>query len=66
MDLSAVFETWHLGDGNYPPLHKGMFVNLSFELEPDEITSCADGSPSLFRHLGEANYQFTGSVLQRI
>jgi hypothetical protein len=44
---SAVFETWHLGDGNYLPLHKGMFVNLS-----------------LFRHLGEANYQFTGSVLR--
>jgi len=24
VDLTAVFETWHIGDGNYPPLQMGM------------------------------------------
>lgn len=64
MDLSAVFETWHLGDGNYPTLQKGMCVNLSFEMDADEITLTPNVSPSFFRHLGEANYEFSGSVLR--
>ena len=33
MDIVAVFQTWHIGDGNYPPLEKEQLVNLSFELE---------------------------------
>jgi hypothetical protein len=33
----AVFETWHLGDGNYPPIKSGQLANLSFKVEPDEV-----------------------------
>ena len=47
-----------------PLTQKGMFVNLSFELNADEITLTPDASPSFFRHLGEANYEFSGSVLR--
>jgi hypothetical protein len=34
MRLTAVFESWHIGDGNYPPLKNGQSVNLSFQVEP--------------------------------
>jgi hypothetical protein len=32
--LTAIFEDWLLGDGCYPPLHRGQFVNLAFMIEP--------------------------------
>jgi len=64
VNLSAVFETWHLGDGNYPPLFKGMLVNLSFELEAGEIVTLERPRPPSFQHLGEANYKFVGEVLR--
>jgi hypothetical protein len=64
MELFAVFETWHLGDGNYPPLAKGQVVNLSFEIEPDELELVESAARPEFHHLGEARYRFTGSVLR--
>jgi hypothetical protein len=64
MELFAVFETWHIGDGNYPPLSKGQLVNLSFEVEPDEIQLVENTSEIEFLHLGHAVYQFTGKVLR--
>lgn len=41
-----------------------MLVNLSFELEPDEITTSEEAPPSSFEHLGEANYKFSGEVVR--
>ena len=32
MKLTAVFEHWHLGDGNHPAFAVGDEVRLSFEL----------------------------------
>lgn len=58
----AVFETWHLGDGNYPPLKVGEAVNLSFEIEPDEL-ALAEHADERFDHLGQAEYSFEGLVL---
>lgn len=63
MELNAVFETWHLGDGNYPALAKGMLVNLSFEIEPHQLQRGGQ-APSCFEHLGEAEYGFSGEVLR--
>ncbi len=64
MELFAVFETWHLGDGNYPAPEKGQLVNLSFELSPDELT-VAEGSASLrFQHVDQALYEFTGEIIR--
>lgn len=63
MDLCAVFETWHLADGNYPPLKRGQLVNLSFEIEPDAL-ALADKTAPRFHHCGQAEYEFTGVVLR--
>jgi hypothetical protein len=63
MELYAVFETWHLGDGNYPALERGMLVNLSFEIEPDQLQR-GGPLPSRFEHLGAAEYDFSGEVLR--
>jgi len=64
MEIFAVFETWHLGDGNYPPLMNGQLVNLSFEVCPDELKPAERNAIPEFRHLGQARYEFTGTVLR--
>lgn len=64
MDLFAVFETWHLGDGNYPALKQGELVNLAFEIEPDELTNADASCSERFRHRGQAEYEFVGKVLR--
>jgi hypothetical protein len=64
MELFAVFETWHLGDGNYPPLKKGELVNLSFEFCLEELKLDQIAASTEFRHMGHARYQFIGTVLR--
>jgi hypothetical protein len=64
MELCAVFETWHIGDGNYPPLKKGMLVNLSFEIAPDELARLRQPAAPRFKHLGDGEYTFSGEVLR--
>jgi hypothetical protein len=64
MDIMAVFETWHLGDGNYPALKVGDAVNLSFEIEPEELARAERAVPQRFDHLGQAEYTFNGLVLR--
>lgn len=63
MEIHAIFETWHLGDGNYPPLEKGMLVNLSFQLEPDQLLA-RQGRGEHLTHLGNAEFEFSGHVLR--
>ncbi len=64
MNLTGVFESWHIGDGNYPPLSKGEFVNLSFELEPRKMEEVNLGAPEHFEHLGRGEYRCCGTVLK--
>lgn len=64
MQLTAIFETWHLGDGNYPPLHKGQLVNLSFEFEPYSLSKSAVTTTSKFEQIHDAEYSFSGTVLK--
>ncbi|MDQ3687891.1 MAG: hypothetical protein M3430_20125 [Acidobacteriota bacterium] len=64
MEFSAIFESWHIGDGNYPPLHKGRLVNLSFELEPRTIEETSLNAPHSFEHLGNGDYRFCGDVIK--
>ena len=59
-----MFETWHLGDGNYPALKKGQLVNLSFELQPEVVAMAENSAAPEFHHLGQAEYRFTGFVLR--
>lgn len=63
MHLTAVFEEWHIGDGNYPPLHKGMDVNLAFQVEHSGPLQVAPSGSSLaFEHLGNAEYRFVAKI----
>jgi hypothetical protein len=65
MKLTAIFEEWHLGDGNYPPLHKGQMVNLSFEIEPTAIETKDGGTHTEeISRIEGAMYQFCGRVLK--
>ena len=41
MKLCAIFESWNISGGNYPPLRTGQFVNLSFELVPERVSRVA-------------------------
>jgi hypothetical protein len=64
VQLTAVFETWHIGDGNYPPLHKGQLVNLSFEVEPHSLSKSTAPKDSKFEQIKDAEYGFAGTVLK--
>jgi hypothetical protein len=64
VQLTAVFESWHIGDGNYPPLHRGQIVRLSFELQARRLSSVKGSLPPGFIHAGEARYSGVGIVLR--
>lgn len=64
MELTAIFESLFIGDGTYPPLHKGQLVNLSFEITPKRITETFKDTPERFNHLGSGEYSFCGEILK--
>jgi hypothetical protein len=65
LQLTAIFETWHIPDGNYPPLRTGQLVNLSFEFMPLSLSKCSwlKKSKSQFVQVKDAEYRFAGRVL---
>ncbi len=63
LELTAIFEMWHLDDGNYPPLHKGMAVNLAFEIQPRSLSRTTSSAPLALHPLGEAEYEFVAEVI---
>ncbi len=63
MNLTAIFESWHIGDGNYPPLSVGQLVNLSFEFEPRKMEEVSSDVPESFEDLGSGEYRFCGTAL---
>jgi hypothetical protein len=63
MRLTAIFENWHIGDGNYPPLQRGQLVNLSFEFEPRTLAKASSERVKEFIHLGNAEYRLCAGVL---
>lgn len=62
--MTAIFEAWHFGDGNYPPLVKGQLVNLSFEVEPDVLSKFSSPKDGKFEQIKDAEYGFEGTVLK--
>ncbi len=64
MDIVAVFQTWHIGDGNYPPLEKERLVNLSFELEEIGIAASEGKRAEEFAHTGGGFHRFRARVLR--
>ena len=65
MQVTAIFESWHVGDGNYPPLSRGQLVRLSFELEPTSLVLRRGASEPRFEHMGDAEYRGVARVLRR-
>jgi len=61
--LCVTFEEWHLGDGNYPPLHKGQKVNLSFYIYPGNKEINAN-EEYYFNPIADSNYMFSGKVIR--
>jgi len=59
----VIFEEWHLGDGNYPPLYKGQKVNLSFHIHPDNKQINAN-EEYYFNPIVDSNYTFSGKVIR--
>ncbi|MBI3189309.1 MAG: hypothetical protein HYZ33_01545 [Ignavibacteriales bacterium] len=64
MQFTAIFESWHIGDGNYPPLYRGKLVNLSFELELKILTPTSNSNSEKFEQVIDAEYSFVGNILR--
>jgi hypothetical protein len=64
LELTAVFESWHLGDSNYPALTKGMLVNLSFEVQIETMEVSWSESPLSLIHQGQGGYRFVARVIR--
>ncbi len=65
MNLTAVFEHWHLGDGNYPALAVGDEARLSFELDIQSIELVPPETPDAVAQVRDAEYRITGRVIRR-
>lgn len=65
MQLTAVFEHWHLGDGNYPALAVGDEARLSFELDAAAVEPAPPDAPAAVAHLRDAEYAVTARVIRR-
>jgi hypothetical protein len=63
MRLTVVFETWLLGDGVYPPLARGQFVNIALQLQASEIRQASRSVPLCWESLDEAKYRVVAEVL---
>jgi hypothetical protein len=63
--LTAVFEHWHLGDGNYYAFAVGDEVRLSFELDVDQVELVSPGAAVSFEHICDAQFAATARVIRR-
>jgi hypothetical protein len=64
MRLIAVFESWHVPDGNYAPFDLRQRARLSFELDGGELQASA-ARASTFVSNDDATCEFNGVVLGR-
>jgi hypothetical protein len=64
MQLTVVFEHWHLGDGNYPAFALGDLARLSFELDSVTIAPAASDSLPSLTHIRDAEYECVARVLR--
>jgi hypothetical protein len=63
--LIAVFDSWYIPDGNYPPLRKGQRVNLSFEAYPVNLDAAEASDSRLFENFENAQCSFVAEVIRR-
>ena len=62
MHLTAIFESWHVGDGNYHPFHVGQGVNLSFEVDSIKLRKADPGEQYRFDSAADATCSFVADV----
>ena len=65
MKLTAVFEHWHLGDGNYYAFAVGDAVRLSFEFDIDHMELALPDAPVSVEQIRDAEYAVTARVIRR-
>jgi hypothetical protein len=64
MKITAIFESWHIPDGNYPPLRKGQLVNLSFQVEPRKYVEVSR-QPEKMQSLGLGEYSLIAKIIRQ-
>jgi len=62
-NICVTFEEWHLGDGNYPPLHRGQKVNFSFYISLTNKQILENGE-CYFKQNRYSDYSFCGKVIR--
>src|SRR5215510_2433004 len=65
MQITVVFEHWHLGDGNYPAFAVGDEARLSFEFDVSSVEPIADDVGDQVQQLRDAEYEIVGRVLRQ-
>jgi hypothetical protein len=63
--VTAVFEDWHLPDGNYPAFAVGDKYRFSFEFTTDRASLVADNVPHGLSHLQDAEYDIVGRIVRQ-
>ncbi len=68
MKLTAIFEQWHLPDGNYPPFSVEDEVCLAFQVEVEgeslNLTEASDPHVTSFEHQGFGEYSFYAKLIR--
>jgi hypothetical protein len=65
VQLTVVFEHWHLGDGNYPAFAVGDEARLSFELQVVDVEVVHETTEDQISPLRDAEYEIVGRVIRR-
>lgn len=64
MKLTALFEAWHIWDGNYPPLTRGQLVRLAFELQVARLTALSARVTPVMEHGDGADYRILAQLIR--
>jgi hypothetical protein len=64
MNLTVVFEHWHLGDGNYPAFAIGDEARLSFELDVTTAETVEAELAERVDQVRDAEYEIVGRVIR--
>ncbi len=62
MEITAVFQSWTVGDGTLSPLSKNEATVISLALYPDIFSAVDDARPEKLGCLGGSDYEFCGRV----
>jgi hypothetical protein len=65
MQLTIVFEHWHLGDGNYRAFAVGEDARLSFELHVDSFEVVSQEIDEQISQVRDAEYEIVGRVIRQ-